>query len=339
VKPLKYRLRKWFSTRPALRFGLAVAGPLFGEFAPEYFWPGVGVLTVGAMLHLWAKGCLRQNEVLTVCGPYRFVRHPFYLSYLVVDIGLCLMIAKLCVAAVYFLVWTVVYYFQIRSEERKLQELFGDRYSEYRRRVPALIPYGSHAPRAEGQSFSWKNPNLAHRSEIPRLIRLADFPLYFYLFYQLREIIHRPEMQFAQIGSLWNAFAVSLMLSLFFFSKLLSPAMRRKSRMLPKRLETPAVMAGVQLAVIAVALLLGTPEMWGSWLLTAAVVVAGCAAISALVRPLRRAYLPPILGSSAIALAWRMYWLAPIVAFYYGACAVDENLFPSKNQHTETGGA
>jgi hypothetical protein len=335
VKPLKYRLRKWFATRPALRFGLAVAGPLFGQFLPEYFWPGVGVLAVGAMLHLWAKGCLRQNEVLTVCGPYRFVRHPFYLAYLVVDIGLCLMIANIYVAAVYFPVWTVVYYFQIRSEEMKLHELFGDRYSEYRRRVPALIPYGAHAPRAEGQSFSWKNPNLARRSEIPRLIRLADFPLFFYLFYQLREVIHQPEMQFVHIGSLWNAFVISAMFSLFFFSKLLSPAVRRNRRMLPEGLETPTVMAGLQLAVIVIALLLGVPEMWNSWMLVMAVIIAGWAAISALVGPLRRAYLPPILGSSAIAVAWQMYWLVPIVAFYYAACAVDDKLFAAKKEPPE----
>lgn len=328
MNSIKHLLKKWFVTRPALRFGLAVAGPLFGRFVPELFWPGVGLLAAGAFLHLWAKGCLRQHEELTVCGPYRFVRHPFYFSYLTVDVGLCLMIADIYVAAVYFSLWFMVYFFQIRREERSLLDVFAGRYEEYRRRVPALIPYGPHAPPVGGQSFSWKNPNLTHRSEIARLLRLAGFPLFFYLAYQIRDNVVFAGEGFLHIGSLWNAFAISLVLSLFFFSKLLTPAVRRKRRMLPARFETAPFLAGMQLAVLVTCLLLGVPEVWNLTFLVVAVILACWAGLSVFVGPLRQAYLPLMLGSCALAVAWQMYWLVPIVVFYYACCAVDGALFP-----------
>jgi isoprenylcysteine carboxyl methyltransferase (ICMT) family protein YpbQ len=317
-----------------MRFGLAVAGPLLGRYIPEYFWPGVGLLAAGALLHLWAKGCLRQDEQLTVCGPYRFSRHPFYLSYLMIDAGLCLMIASIWVAVVYFPAWAVVYWFQVRREERKLAGLFGEDYADYRRRVPVLLPYGPHAPCADGQSFSWSNPNLARRSEIARLLRLAAFPMFFYLAYQVRDVIVHEEQKFLHIGSLWNAFVISLVLSLFFFSKLLTPAVRRKHRMLPASIETAPFVAGVQLAVLAVCLLLGVPEYWNLTFLVIVVVLAAWVGLSAFIGPLRQAYLPLMLGASLLAVAWQMYWLVPIVVFYYACCAIDASLFP-ETQATE----
>jgi hypothetical protein len=323
VKSLRYRFRKWFVTRPAMRFGLAVAGPLFGRYVPEYFWPGVGLLAAGALLHLWAKGCLRQDEDLIVCGPYRFSRHPFYLSYLLIDVGLCLMIASVWVAAVYFPVWVIVYWLQVRSEERKLAGLFGDRYADYKRRVPVLVPYGPHAPRAEGQSFSWSNPNLTRRSEIARLLRLFDFPLFFFLAYRIRDAGFNYPDRAAEV----DAFAVSALFAVFFFAKLLTPAVRRKRRMLPARFETAPFLVGMQLGVIAACLLLGVPEVWDFALLVTALVLAVLAGLSSFAGPLRQVYLPLMLGSSALAVAWQMYWLVPIVAFYYACCAIDQKLF------------
>jgi len=49
--------------------------------------------------------------------------------------------------------------------------------------------------------------------------------------------------------------------------------------------------------------------------------------LSAFIGPLRQAYLPLILGPSALAVAWQMYWLVPIVVFYYACCAIDQKLF------------
>ncbi|HSH28417.1 MAG TPA: DUF1295 domain-containing protein [Thiohalobacter sp.] len=67
---------------------------------------------------------------------HRHVRHPWYSLGLVVlwtrDMPPALLVTALCITA-YLLVG-------IRLEERKLIDEFGERYREYRRRVPALIP-------------------------------------------------------------------------------------------------------------------------------------------------------------------------------------------------------
>jgi protein-S-isoprenylcysteine O-methyltransferase Ste14 len=299
--------------------------------APEYFWPGVAFLALGSLLHLWAKGCLRQYKALTVCGPYRFVRHPFYLSYLVIDIGLCLMIANLYIAAVYFPIWLAVYYFQIRREELKLLDLYGKKYADYRRRVPALLPCSMPAPCAEGQSFSWSNPNITRRSEIPRLLRLALFPLFFFLAYRFRVV----ELDFLFAAGQAEMFALSALIAVFFFSKLLNPAIKRHRRMLPAWLESRAPLAAMQIAVLALAVSLGVPQAWGSWQLETGVTLASGAMLAVFVRPLKKVYLPLILTGSAVAVAWQMYWLVPIVSFYYASCAIDDKLFPKQKNKQE----
>ncbi len=329
---LAFLLKKWFVTRPALRFALAVAGVLFGHLDPRLFWPGVALLAFGSLLHLWAKGCLRQNEMLTVCGPYRFVRHPFYLSYLIIDAGLCLMIADLRVATAYFAVWFVVYYLQIRREELKLFALFRKQYMAYRK-VPALIPYGPHAPRAQGQCFSWSNPNLTQRSEIARLLRLGDFPLFFFLAYRIRDA----GWSYLKTAGAVDLFAISALFAIFFFAKLLNPAIKRRRRMLPAWLEARTFLVGVQIGVLALAFFLGVPQAWGSWQLQAGVVLATCALLALFVRPLKKLYFPLILTCAAVAVAWQVYWLAPVGVFYYGACAIDHSLFLHHRGHGEHG--
>ncbi len=328
MKPISYRFKKWFLTRPALRFGLAVAGVLLGSFVPGLFWPGTALLGAGACLHLWAKGCLRQNEVLTVCGPYRRVRHPFYLSYLIIDAGLCLMIANFWVFIAYFAVWFVVYFFQTRFEEQKLRELFGEEYIQYSNRVPALLPYGPHAPSKAGQSFSWSNPNLTRRSEIPRLLRLADFPLLFYLAYRIREA----GLEYFSAAGPCDTFWLSALLAVFFFSKLLTPAIRRHRRMLPAFIESGAALFILSVALCLAAALAAQSAPAGRWTLWASLLLAGLAVLATISTSLMRAYIPLMLGCIAVSVAWQAYWAAPVGTFYFAACAVDRALFPRKHQ-------
>ena len=82
-----------------------------------------------------------EDESLVTAGLHRFVRHPLYLgAHLILwggagdDFGLATA------------VWGSVYLFVgARYEERKLLQLYGADYRDYRRRVPALIPWKGRA--------------------------------------------------------------------------------------------------------------------------------------------------------------------------------------------------
>ena len=52
---------------------------------------GLLLFLPGMVLHVYAKGCLRQNQVVSRGGPYRFVRHPFYSANSLIDMGIAIM--------------------------------------------------------------------------------------------------------------------------------------------------------------------------------------------------------------------------------------------------------
>lgn len=132
---------------------------------------GVLLLLAGSGLHLWSKGCLEQNLRLTSTGPYRWTRNPFYLANLLIDLGLCFVIGRWWVAAVFLPIWWFSYRETISREEARLLELFPDAFPDYLNSVPRLIPSGRRLPvdRAEGR-FDWNNDALFRGSEYARLL-------------------------------------------------------------------------------------------------------------------------------------------------------------------------
>jgi protein-S-isoprenylcysteine O-methyltransferase Ste14 len=78
-------------------------------------------------------------------GPYRWVRHPLYVGWLLAFWAT----PTMTVAHLVFALATTGYILTaIQFEERDLEDVFGDEYRSYRERVPMLIP---RAPRSEGE--------------------------------------------------------------------------------------------------------------------------------------------------------------------------------------------
>ncbi len=157
--------------RGGLRFYLViialVAGTLLaGATSARSILTGLPCLILGVWLHTWAKGCLRQNRVVAKIGPYRFVRHPFYLANALIDAGLVVMAGWWPLALALPVWWLVIYLPVIRGEERYLCQNFPDEYPGYKSRVPCLIPWRRPLP-ATGDGFRWANPNLAGGEEFP----------------------------------------------------------------------------------------------------------------------------------------------------------------------------
>lgn len=111
---------------------------------------GVLVMLLGCGFAVWARVVLggnwsgsvtvKENHVLITRGPYQWVRHPIYTGILLLLVGTAIAsgtaVTVMEVAAVTLALWL-----KLRTEERFMQETFGEQYREYCRRVKALIPF------------------------------------------------------------------------------------------------------------------------------------------------------------------------------------------------------
>jgi protein-S-isoprenylcysteine O-methyltransferase Ste14 len=118
----------------ALRIaGALVCGPL------------AGVLSWSAVRHLGRQfrvnaGLYEDHELVT-SGPYAFVRHPIYTSLFAILGSTLLLLTEwqwAVLALVLFIAGTEI---RVHVEDRLLASRFGARFTEYRRRVRAYIPF------------------------------------------------------------------------------------------------------------------------------------------------------------------------------------------------------
>ena len=70
---------------------------------------------------------------------FGFVRHPIYLSELLLYLGLLMLSISLAAAVVWVIAIVFLYYIS-RYEERLLLARFGEEYAQYMRDVPMWIP-------------------------------------------------------------------------------------------------------------------------------------------------------------------------------------------------------
>jgi len=143
---------------------------VFGHATPKSIAFGSLFLVLGMALQVWAKGCLHQELEVTSSGPYRLVRHPYYLANAIFDLGIAIVSGWWPVLLVLPLWWFGVYLPEIRREEARMEAIFGDDYLEYRRRVPMVVPHRRPFPKPQGE-FSWYNPNLL-KTEAARILPL-----------------------------------------------------------------------------------------------------------------------------------------------------------------------
>jgi protein-S-isoprenylcysteine O-methyltransferase Ste14 len=86
---------------------------------------------------LYARGREYSYLPFGTPGPYRWVRHPLYVGWLIVFWTTPTMTVSHLVLAALITTYILV---AIRFEERNLVTYHGERYAEYRRQVPMLVP-------------------------------------------------------------------------------------------------------------------------------------------------------------------------------------------------------
>ncbi len=124
----------YFSSIKVLYFSIGLILIFFGE-----------ILRIYAVSHAGGKTRTRNVGASALCtaGPYSRTRNPLYIGNVIIYLGVVffsggpLMWQFLFIVLVFF---STQYYFIIQLEEKKLLELFKDKYVDYQKHVPALIP-------------------------------------------------------------------------------------------------------------------------------------------------------------------------------------------------------
>lgn len=112
-------------------------------------WTGVGLGVIGGTLLVWTFRSLgrnltdtvvtRKQHTLVTFGPYRWVRHPFYLSS-----GLAILANSFAAANGFIFVTgmlaVILLAVRTRKEEENLIARFGDDYRDYMRRTGRFFP-------------------------------------------------------------------------------------------------------------------------------------------------------------------------------------------------------
>ncbi len=107
------------------------------------------ILVLASMLHAWSYSVLGHNwasskhtytrQKLVVHGPYRWIRHPMYASYLVLVLGVFLTTRSVTLGFL-SLVVAAFYAAKIPAEEKSMRQRFTQHYCEYVKRTGGLFP-------------------------------------------------------------------------------------------------------------------------------------------------------------------------------------------------------
>ncbi|MDH5406187.1 MAG: isoprenylcysteine carboxylmethyltransferase family protein [Candidatus Aminicenantes bacterium] len=143
-----------------LTLGL-VAGVSIGSFYGDFLlfqrgWAVLGIagwvlLYSGLILRLVSIGTLRRHYTHSIAileghrlikeGIYRYIRHPGYLSLLLVFLGIPLAFGSWVGLIIYGGLAIPLIIHRIRLEERLLEEHFREEYATYKEKTPCLFPF------------------------------------------------------------------------------------------------------------------------------------------------------------------------------------------------------
>jgi len=149
---LKDALVYWFYL-PALVLGAGKAIDLLASFPARPSIPlGIVTLIVGGAIVWWATSDLadlgggtpspfRPPKKLVTQGSYRFCRHPMWLGYDIMALGVILLLGStgsLCISFPLFLGGQIIF---LRKEEKILLAKFPQAYREYQQTTAMLLPH------------------------------------------------------------------------------------------------------------------------------------------------------------------------------------------------------
>jgi protein-S-isoprenylcysteine O-methyltransferase Ste14 len=129
----------YFRVPGAPRTGVAamLAALALGAIAIWLMWTAIAHL--GRQFRIQAG--LYDDHQLVRTGPYAVVRHPIYASLLALTLVSGILLARWQWALIGFALSIAGNEIRVRTEDRLLEGRFGEPFRDYRRRVPAYLPF------------------------------------------------------------------------------------------------------------------------------------------------------------------------------------------------------
>jgi protein-S-isoprenylcysteine O-methyltransferase Ste14 len=133
-----------------------------GDVATFLYSAGLALAAIGAVGRIWCSFFIsgRKDGQLVTEGPYSISRNPLYVFSCIGLVGVGLTTETLTYPVLFLAIFGLYYPGIMAREERRLEELFGEAYRQYRQRVPRFWP------RLElySEPASWSsNPRLFRR--------------------------------------------------------------------------------------------------------------------------------------------------------------------------------
>lgn len=102
---------------------------------------GMILITMGEGLRVWAAGHLQKNEILTVTGPYAYVKNPLYIGTILITTGFCILANNIYLLAVSTFMFCFHYIpYKKKIEGDRLKKIFGSQFEDYDEKVPEYLP-------------------------------------------------------------------------------------------------------------------------------------------------------------------------------------------------------
>ena len=126
------------------------------------FSTGLGLAAIGATGRIWCSFFIsgRKDGELVTEGPYSISRNPLYVFSCIGLVGVGLSTETLTYPLLFLVIFGLYYPGIVAREERRLEELFGESFRQYRQRVPRFWP--NRGLYSEPASWS-SNPRLFRR--------------------------------------------------------------------------------------------------------------------------------------------------------------------------------
>lgn len=146
---------------------------------------GLALITIGSYGRIWSYLyiCGRKTGELVMTGPYSITRNPLYFFSLIGSVGIGLASENILVAGLIVLFFIIIYPVTILAEEKRLEELHGDMFRNYKKSVPRLFP----------RTFTLQHPEVyeVYTTKFGRVFFDAMWFVWFYMILQIIEKLHQ----------------------------------------------------------------------------------------------------------------------------------------------------